>query len=430
MNTLILFGASGDLAKEKLFPALYENYKTGYDCTYVGFGRTAISDSEFKDTIKKSIKEKNTDFLSRFSYIQGTYNKKGLRNLVGKVNPNKSIYYLAIPNRYEIVIDLIEGLKENNLISESSQIVLEKPFGNDYKSAKKLISFLKDNVGEEKVYPIDHYLAKDLVRNLITLRFANPVFENLWNNQYIKKIDIDIKEKDGIKNRGEYYDSTGAIKDMIQNHGLQLLSLITFNQPKSFDSNDFHKEKEDVLNHAKIFNSEYKDSVRIGQYKGYKDEEHVNPKSNTETYTSITFEIDNERWKGVPIKITTGKKLEEKITSIKIYFTTFPDCLWQGNCDIVTQNILTINIYPENNIKLTVNTEFKPNIELPKTKELRFDFKKEDMLDLAYANALKDIYNKEKSYTPSFEEILLSWKLVDEIENWLSNIRQDLIKYY
>jgi glucose-6-phosphate 1-dehydrogenase len=430
MKTLILFGASGDLAKEKLFPALYENYKSGYVCKYIGFGRTSMSDLEFRNIVKDSVGEDDEKFLSKFSYTEGAYDSKGLKNLVGKIDPEESIYYLAIPNRYDIVKTLIDGLEENDLISKGSQIVLEKPFGTDFDSAQKLISFLKEKVGEEKVYPIDHYLAKDLVRNLITLRFANPVFENLWNNQYIKKVEIDIKEKDGIKNRGEYYDSTGAIKDMIQNHGLQLLSLITFNQPKSFNSDDFHKEKEDVLKNTKVFTNEFKGNIKIGQYEGYRDEEYVDSKSNTETYTSITFEIDNERWKSVPIKITTGKKLEEKITSVRIYFATFNDCLWQGNCDLVTQNVLTINIFPENNVKLSVNTEFKPNIELPKIKELRFDFKKEDMLNMAYANALKDIYNKEKSYTPSFEEILLSWKLIDDIEDWLEDKREDLLEYY
>lgn len=430
MKSLILFGASGDLAKEKLFPALYKNYKTGYKCKYIGYGRTPISDEQFRDIVKDSIGKDEKKFLSNFSYTQGSYDNQGLKNLVGEISPKESIYYLAIPNRYKIVKNLIEGLKESNLISEGSQIVLEKPFGTNYNSAEKLISFLKNSVGEEKVYPIDHYLAKDLVRNLITLRFANPVFENLWNNQYIKKIDIDIKEKDGIKNRGEYYDSTGAIKDIIQNHGLQLLSLITFNQPKSFKSDDFHKEKEEILKNTKVFNNDFKENIKIGQYKEYRKEEHVKPKSKIETYSSINFEIENKRWEGVPINITTGKKLEEKITSIKVYFTTFKDCLWQGNCDLVTQNVLTINIFPENNIKLSVNTEFKPNIELPKTKELRFDFNKGDVLDMAYANALKDIYNKEKSYTPSFEEILLSWKLIDEIEDWLKDKREDLLEYY
>ncbi|KUK76201.1 MAG: Glucose-6-phosphate 1-dehydrogenase, partial [candidate division WS6 bacterium 34_10] len=273
-------------------------------------------------------------------------------------------------------------------------------------------------------------LAKDLVRNLITLRFANPVFENLWSNKYIKKIDIDIKEKEGIKNRGEYYDKTGAIKDMIQNHGLQLLSLITFNQPESFKSKDFHKEKEKVLSNLKIFNDELEENIKIGQYKGYTKEEHIDENSNTETYTSINFEVNNERWKGVPIKLTTGKKLDEKRTEVKIYFTTFDNCLWQGKCETVTENILTINIFPENNIKLSVNTEFKPDIQLPKTKELRFDFSKDELLNLAYSNALKDIYNKEKSYTPSFNEILLTWSIVDDIGNWLAGKRDKILEYY
>jgi glucose-6-phosphate 1-dehydrogenase len=430
MKTFVLFGASGDLAKEKLFPALYENYKNGFDCKYIGYGRSPLSDASLREIVKESIDKIDTDFLSKFSYIQSSYNKSGLKNLKEKINPNESIYYLAIPNRFEIVKDLIEGLKENDLISDGSQLVIEKPFGEDYNSAKKLITLLQNEVGESKVFPIDHYLAKDLVRNLITLRFANPVFENLWNNKNIKKIDIEIKEKDGIKNRGEYYDSTGAIKDMIQNHGLQLLSLITFNQPSSFHAKDFHKEKEDILENVRVLDGKYEGNIDIGQYKGYRDENFVDKKSNTETYVSLNLEVDNDRWHGVPINITTGKRLDEKLTTIKIYFSTVQDCLWQESCDTVTQNILTVNIYPENNIKLSVNTEFNPNTQLPKSKDLRFDFGKEELLNLAYSNALKDIYNKERAYTPSFDEILLSWKLVDEIEKWLDHKRGKSLNMY
>jgi glucose-6-phosphate 1-dehydrogenase len=430
MKTLVLFGASGDLAKEKLFPALYENYKQGFDCKYIGYGRTDLSDISFRDSVKKSIEKSDDTFLSNFSYVQGTYDEKGLTQLKSIIDPQNTIFYLAIPNHFDIVKKLVDGLNQNNLIAKTTQLVIEKPFGEDYKSAKKLKDLLKKKVGEEKIYPIDHYLAKDLVRNLITLRFANPVFENLWNNEFIKKIDIDIKEKEGIKDRGEYYDNTGAIKDMIQNHGLQLLSLITFNQPNSFKSKDFHLAKEEVLKNSRIFNNNFNENVEIGQYRGYLDEKHIPKESKIETYASITFEVDNNRWKGVPINITTGKKLDKKLTSIKIYFEPFENCLWEDRCDTVTQNILTINIYPENNIKLSVNTEFKPNLELPKTQSLEFDFPKDNLLNLAYSNALKDIYNEEKSYTPSFDEILYSWKLIDEIENWLEDKRDKLLHTY
>jgi glucose-6-phosphate 1-dehydrogenase len=430
MRTLVLFGASGDLAKDKLFPALYENYKEGSNCKYIGYGRSDLSDISFRERVKESIGRDDKEFLSNFSYTQGSYDTEGLRQLKEGTNPSETIFYLAIPNRLNIVKDLIKGLNANQLITEGTQLVIEKPFGEDYESAKALRDLLKEEVGEEKIYPIDHYLAKDLVRNLITLRFANPVFENLWNNKYISKIDIDIKEKEGIKDRGEYYDKTGAIKDMIQNHGLQLLSLITFNQPQSFSSKDFHEEKEAVLKKTTVYNDTFDENIQIGQYDGYTQENHVDSDSKTETYASLKLEVDSERWTGVPITITTGKNLGEKLTTIRIYFKTLENCLWEDKCDVVTQNILTVNIYPENSITISVNTEFKPNLELPKSKRLQFDFPKDNLLNLAYSNALMDIYNQEKSYTPSFNEILYSWELVDGIENWLEKRRDNLLKTY
>ena len=430
MKSLVLFGASGDLAKEKLFPALYENYKKGFECKYIGYGRTPMSNVQFRKRIKESIGKNDKKFLSNFTYIKGDYQDNDLKELKNLIEPQNTIYYLAIPNTLRIVKDLVLGLKANGLILDGSQIVIEKPFGENYQSAQELINFLKKEIGEEKIYPIDHYLAKDLVRNLITLRFANPIFENLWNSEYIEKIDIDIKEKDGIRNRGNYYDSTGAIKDMIQNHGLQLLSLITFNQPKSFDFKDFHKEKENILRNISVFNNDFENNIEIGQYKGYKNENSVNRNSNTETFAKLQVEVNNSRWKGVPITITTGKRLEKKETLIKIYFRPFDNCLWDDKCDLVTRNILTINIFPENNIKLSLNTEFKPNIKLPKTKDLVIDLSKDSNLNLPYSNALEDIYNGDKSYIPSFNEILESWKFIDEIEEWLSDKRSKVLRYY
>jgi glucose-6-phosphate 1-dehydrogenase len=430
MKTLVLFGASGDLAQKKLFPALYENYNRGFQCKYIGYGRTFLTDETFREEVQSAIEKEDTNFLSNFSYVQGAYNKDDLKKLNTLLNPSETIFYLAIPNRFDIVKELVSGLKANKLIKKETQIVIEKPFGQDYKSAQNLKDFLEKRVDEKQIYPIDHYLAKDLVRNLITVRFANPVFENLWNNEFVSKINIDIKEKEGIENRGQYYDNTGAIKDIIQNHGLQLLSLITFNQPKSFNAKEFHKEKEEILRDTRIYNDDFKKNIKIGQYNGYLKENHVNKNSTTETFASITFEVKNKRWENVPITITTGKKLEEKSTSIKIYFKTLNNCLWENRCDIVTRNILTINIYPENSIKLSINTEFNPNSNLPKTKDLKLDFPKDNLLNLAYSNALKDIYNREKSYIPSFKEILYSWELIDKIENWLENKRDKLLKIY
>ncbi|MDD3474603.1 MAG: hypothetical protein PHP08_01715, partial [Candidatus Dojkabacteria bacterium] len=160
------------------------------------------------------------------------------------------------------------------------------------------------------------------------------------------------------------------------------------------------------------------------------EEDNVNKKSDIETFVKIIMEVNNSRWKGIPIKITTGKKLQKKETLIKIYFKPFNNCLWEEKCDLVTRNILTINIFPKNNIRLSINTEFKPNIKLPKTKELEFDLSKEKDLNLPYSNALEDIYNNDKSYIPSFNEIIESWRFIDKIEDWLSENRDKILKFY
>lgn len=429
MKNFVLFGASGDLARKKIYPAIFQNYKDGFRCKYVGYGRTSISDIDFRKIVSESTKTDDINFLSQFSYIQGSYDREGLEKLRDLVD-QENIFYLSIPNRLEIVEEIVYGLKSNELLNKKSQIVIEKPFGQDYQSAKELINILHTDIEEANIFPIDHYLAKDLVRNLITLRFANPIFENIWNNKNIEKIDINIFEKDGIGSRGQYYDNTGAIKDMIQNHGLQLLALVTMNQPSSFKSEYFHKEKELILNDLRILDNDFNPNIKIGQYEGYLNEEYVSKDSKTETYASIRFEVNSDRWNGVPINITTGKRLEKKHTEIKIYFRSLDDCLWKDHCNTVTRNILTINIFPENNIRLSINTEFNPDVNLPDKKELVFGFDHTDSIDLPYSNALKDIYSNEKSYTPSFEEILLSWKLIDRIEDWIDNNRDNILEIY
>ena len=184
------------------------------------------------------------------------------------------------------------------------------------------------------------------------------------------------------------------------------------------------------LKNIRIFNNDFDNSIEIGQYKGYRKENLVSKESKTETFVKIQVEVNNDRWRGIPISITTGKKLDSKETAIKIYFKPFDNCLWDEECDLVTRNILTINIFPKNDIRISINTEFKPNIKLPKTKDLIIDLSKDKDLNLPYSNALQDIYNKDKSYIPSFNEIIESWRFIDQVENWLEDKRNKVLKYY
>lgn len=430
MNNFVIFGASGDLAKVKLFPALWEINQKDYKCNYFGYGRTNFSNQEFGKIVKDSVSDFDKDFISRFSYITGNYDIAGLQKLREALSEGKTTYYLSLPTRFEIIENLIIGMRESGLFERDFQIVIEKPFGTDYSSASNLMEFLKKNVGEENLFLIDHYLAKDLVRNLISLRFANPVFENIWNNKFVQKIEILASESVGIGDRGEFYDKTGAIRDMIQNHVLQILSLVTMNQPSEFSSQSIQDSKRQVLTNLRIFEDTFEGNIEIGQYLGYLKEDDVDSNSKTETYAKLNVEINNDRWRGVPIVIQTGKKLKEKRTQITIYFKGFDDCLWKENCSILTQNKLEINIYPENDIRLFVNSGINTGENKPKQIPLRFGFADERELPLPYANALIDIYRHDKSYTPSIDEILLSWKFVDRIEKWFEGKRKDLLQEY
>jgi glucose-6-phosphate 1-dehydrogenase len=430
MRKFVLFGASGDLAIKKIYPGIYSNYKDGLDCEYIGYGRTELPDISFRDIVRESIGQDDTKFLKKFSYINGSYDKNGLGNLKDVLKSSEdTIYYLSLPNQLDIVKNLINGLKENNLITSSSLFVIEKPLGNNYTSAKELIDLLEKNIGKEKIFLIDHYLSKELVRNLISVRFSNPIFEHLWNNKYIEKIDIEISEDIGIGKRGQYYDNSGAIRDMIQSHGLQLLTLVTMDQPGAFNTENFHVEKEKVLKNVRVLNDNLEENIKVGQYEGYRGEEFVNENSLTETYASINLEVNTERWRGMPINISTGKELKEKKTEIRIYFKSLKNCMWKDFCEVVTNNVLVLNIYPRNEIVLSINGGFNPK-DLPEKKNLTLSFEKENFVKFPYANALKDVYMGEKVYTPSTKEVLYSWKVIDRIEEWLESVRKDVLKIY
>lgn len=406
MQNFVIFGASGDLAKNYIFPALAKLFSEGLEFDYYGYGRSQFDTSDIQKCLKN------------FTYITGNYDTSGLSSLKPVLKNQDSIFYLAIPTSPELVSSIAHGLVKNNLLSSASVVVIEKPFGYHTASAKQLMSCIKKTIGFSRVFLVDHYLTKELVKNIVSLRFANPILEHLWHRRFIDRIEIIATETRGIDNRGSYYDQVGALRDMVQNHCLQLVTLITMDQPQIIDPIKFSQAKKKILQKISLYYSDYHQSVKLGQYHGYLDEKDVVPDSTTETYVELTLKINTPRWKNTPIKIITGKKLDQKTTQIIVYFKKELDCLWGERCALLPQNKLTINIFPQNEISLTLNSEFNPSKNLPSAVNLRLGYSDEEQqFHTAYENIIVDIAGDIHINSPSYQEILWQWKIIDSIRN-------------
>jgi glucose-6-phosphate 1-dehydrogenase len=354
--TVILFGASGDLAKRKVIPAMYDlaqHNSLGERYAIVGFARTPMTDESFRSTIgeaAKTISEvgpidpaKWKDFSSNLYYSAGEYGNPDsytqLAKRLAELDAQKKLggnrlFYLSTPP--EVYPDIVEQLGRAGLARPTNpnswvRIIIEKPFGRDLASARELNKIVLNVFEEKQVYRIDHYLGKDTVQNLLVLRFGNGIFEPLWNRNYVDHVQITAAETLGVERRGGFYETAGALRDMIQSHVLQLTSLVSVEPPASFDATAVRNEKIKILQSIRPYNLEMvAQSVVRGQYApgsldgkklaGYRDEMGVNPKSRTETFVAMRVLIDNWRWAGVPIYLRTGKRLAKRTTEIMIQF--------------------------------------------------------------------------------------------------------------
>lgn len=440
MQTFILFGASGDLAGQKLYPALFDLYNEKDNFRRIGFSRTEMTNEQFRDSIRESIQlyspspdgEKLEAFLKTWEYVSGSYDEKGIAKLEAcRFVGQPHFYYLSIPSGFELIKSIVKGLSKNNLISAETSIVLEKPFGFDLASAKKINTLVQKYFEETQIYRIDHYLARDLVQDMLALRFANPIFTPIWNGKYIEKIEIDIRESEGIRSRGQYYDASGAIRDMIQNHAFQLLAFSVMNPPKDLSAGSIHQQKIVVFSKLKLWEGLITDAVSLGQYDGYLKEMHVAPDSLTETFASIKVCINTPQWSNVPITITSGKKLESKTTDIKVYFKKNEENILDGGNCVIHNNVLSINVQPHHDIKLKLNSEYSSSEKCAYPTELRFSFKdNKTLLKEPYENALRDLFSHDQSIFINSKEILLSWKFIDEVLEKVSPLRKEILKKY
>ncbi|MGC8776116.1 MAG: glucose-6-phosphate dehydrogenase [Minisyncoccia bacterium] len=446
-TAFVIFGATGDLFNKKLVPAIFNLFKKNLlpeSFLLIGFARKNLSQKEFQKLIENIIlnyypqTSKNiiSSFLGRSIYIQGDFNhKKSYQNLARFLGYSdkewqtcaNKLFYLAVPPKYYKTI--FKNLHKNNLHLPCksgggwTKILVEKPFGRDFKTAKELDELLGQLFFENQIYRIDHYLAKETVQNILTFRFSNSIFEPLWNKNNIEKIYIKFYEKSGILGRGEFYDGVGALRDIGQNHILQLLALFTMEKPNNFSPEVIRQKRAEILKKLKIFKlNEVKKFTIRGQYANYLNEPGVKSNSLTETYFKILAFLDDANWRNVPIYLEGGKNLGENKVEIEITFRHKFPCLCLENNHL--KNVLSYEIQPQEKISISFFAK-KPNSSNIVLKNFLFDYRhsfaEEEFLD-AYEKLLFDAFSGNQTLFVSTEEILFSWKFIDAIlSGWRKN---------
>jgi len=445
---IVIFGASGDLAKKKVFPSFFSLFSRGLlpaNVRFYGFARSDMSHQQFIDQIttyltcryapEKSCRQEMDNFLSRCVYVRGDYREdesyENLLNIIKKVNNQKNVnrlFYLAVPPL--LFSSIATCLGKNKLTFPDdhniwSRVIIEKPFGRDRKSSDKLMSELSQIFSEKQTYRIDHYLGKEIVQNIMVFRFANLVFRPIWNSEYMEKIEIIWAEDQGIDERGGYFDNYGIIRDVIQNHLFQVLSLITMEEPASLDADDIRDKKVEVLHHIDPIS---KDNLTVGQYtsskmhgvrvSGYLEDPTVPDDSITPTFAHINLKINNERWKDMPISITAGKGLKERKAEIKITFKKPCGHIFCKLNNCPPSNVLLIRIQPHEGFNFVIATKV-PGSKMefmPKNLDLSYITAfPGDTLPDAYENLLLDAIIGDKTLFIRNDELDIAWDILTPI---------------
>ncbi|WP_404459905.1 glucose-6-phosphate dehydrogenase [Sutcliffiella horikoshii] len=453
-SLIVIFGATGDLAKRKLYPSIYRLYKNGSiskNFAVVGVARRPLTNEEFRSNVSNSVSSvANGDgnveeFSSHFYYhpfdVTSSESYQQLKGLLGdldsdyETNGNRIFYLAMAPEFFGTIATNLksEGLTETD---GWKRLVIEKPFGHNLPSAKDLNAEIRQAFDESEIYRIDHYLGKEMVQNIEVIRFANALFEPLWNNRYISNIQITSSEVLGVEDRGRYYENSGALRDMVQNHMLQMVALLAMEPPIKLIPEEIRSEKVKVLRAMrKIEQDDVEDYFVRGQYgagivdgeqvQGYREENSVDPNSNTETYVAGKLLIDNFRWAGVPIYIRTGKRMSEKSTKIIVQFKDIPMNLYYNRGEKVDPNLLVINIQPEEGITLHLNA--KKSGKDVTTTPIRLDYTNNCIDGIntpeAYERLIFDAMRGDMTNFTHWDEVALSWSFIDEISKAWENTR-------
>lgn len=459
---LVIFGASGDLTARKLIPAVFDLYKRNLlprHFAVLGVGRTALSDESFRTSLadkmqnKESTAQELDDFFAKIHYLSIDTGKAEdyalLKDRLQEIDRQSQtggnyIFYLSTPPSLYPVIPRylsLQGLNEAE--GKFRRLIVEKPFGEDLQSAIDLNTSLIQDFEETEIYRIDHYLGKETVQNLLVTRFANSIYEPLWNRNYIQHIEVTAAESIGVENRGGYYDHSGALRDMVQNHLLQMVALIAMEPPTEISAKAIRNEKQKVFQSFRPLREDdlFKHVIR-GQYmaanvrgvyhKGYREEKGVDPNSRTETFVAMKMFIDNWRWAGVPFYIRTGKQLPTRVSEIVITFKPTPNQLFVANKDFYTGNQLVLRIHPDEGVLLKTGMKVPGAGYQVQTVNMDFHYKnlEDNYLPEAYERLLLDCMNGDATLYTRGDALEDTWRFVQPIlDFWENNPNAPLYGY-
>lgn len=454
-SNMVVVGASGDLAQKKILPALFALYSQGLlppGFRVFGFGRTPWSDDAFRDRAterltcryvpQRSCGEYMQRFLACCHYVAGSYDSpdsflnlyERMRQIDGRRAP-RSIFYLAVPPR--IYLDVAQALAASGLVlcsagEDTTRVVVEKPFGRDRESSDRLGDALAQVFPEDQTYRIDHYLGKELIQNLMVLRFANSIFEPLWNRRHVRSVEIAWQEDIGVEDRGRYFDEYGIIRDVMQNHLLQILALIAMECPARLDALAVQDEKVRVL--RAIPPLQLNDIV-VGQYgeatagrkphTAYRKEKYVSPDSLTPTYAAAVLEIRNERWTGVPFFLRAGKGMDSRLTEIRVRFHDIPRNLFRDAGDCLKTNELVIRVQPDEAIFFRIVNKV-PGVKMALAEtdlDLRYSSAFEGVIPDAYEYLLLDVLEGDRSLFIRRDELAAAWDVFTPVLHRLERER-------
>lgn len=453
---IVVFGASGDLTRRKLFPALFNLHVNKFlppGTKILGLSRAFKDHYDFRDEMKKAVEEAGTEkkinssdwdtFSQSLFYLNGDFNKpesySNLKTQLEKLEAadrscGNRLYYLATPPLfYETIVEHVGKNGLNVPINKASwtRLIVEKPFGHDLESAQKLNQKIGEIFTEKQIYRIDHYLGKETVQNLLVFRFGNSIFEPIWNRNYIDHVQITAAETVGVENRADYYDLTGALRDMVQNHMLQVLAHVAMEPPVTFEPNIVRDEKAQVFLAIEPMTSDeiLKNTVRAQYGPGvidrkvvpaYRNESGVPSKSTTETYTALKLFVQNWRWAGVPFYIRTGKRLAKHITEITLVFKRTPHMIFRMLArEHLSSNILVIRIQPDEGISLCFSAKLPgPGMKLePVTMDFDYYSAFGTKLSNAYERLLRDCLSGDQTLYARRDAVEALWKIITPILN-------------
>ncbi|MCC3768578.1 glucose-6-phosphate dehydrogenase [Streptomyces sp. UNOC14_S4] len=450
---LVIFGVTGDLSRKKLMPAVYDLANRGLlppGFSLIGFARRDWEDEDFAQIVHDAVKEHaRTPFREEVwqqlvqgcRFVQGDFDDdvafETLKTTIEELDQQQGTggnfaFYLSVPPKF--FPKVVQQLKKHGLADQREgawrRAVIEKPFGHDLKSAQELNQVVHEVFPPNEVFRIDHYLGKETVQNILALRFANTLFEPIWNRSYVDHVQITMAEDIGIGGRAGYYDGIGAARDVIQNHLLQLLALTAMEEPASFDADAVAAEKTKVLGAVRLPKDLGRETVR-GQYAhgwqggeevvGYLEEDGIDPKSKTDTYAAVKLEIDNRRWAGVPFYLRTGKRLGRRVTEIAVVFQRAPHSPFDHTAtEELGQNALVIRVQPDEGVTMRFGSKV-PGTSM-EVRDVSMDFAYGESFTEsspeAYERLILDVLLGESNLFPRLKEVELSWEILDPIEQY------------